>query len=114
MANKSVDKVAVATKHPGVFMQTSELVAETGEVIPKSPKNEIVDKDVDEEEKTESSAPTTPEEVKTDEDDDDEMNVEWRKRFVISCTLHNIGSRVPTIVLHFLYLLTNYLLLLVR
>ena len=82
MANKSVDKVAVATKHPGVFMQTSELEAETGEVLPKSPKNEVVvEKDVDEEEKTESSAPTTPEEVKTDDDDDDEeMNVEWRKR----------------------------------
>ena len=26
-----VDKVAVATKHPGVFMETVEMVAETGE-----------------------------------------------------------------------------------
>ena len=34
MSNKSVNKVAVATKHPGVFMQTTELETETGQELP--------------------------------------------------------------------------------
>lgn len=37
-----VDKVAVATKHPGVFVQTSELEAETGTKLPTGIQNDLV------------------------------------------------------------------------
>ena len=48
-SNKSpvVDKVAVASKHPGVFMETSELEAETGTKLPPNlpKKKPVITKD---------------------------------------------------------------------
>jgi hypothetical protein len=72
MANKSVNKVAVATKHPGVFMQTSELETETGQVLST--------KAVDIDEKTEDfqlekNETEVPEEIEFDEEEEEEMNL---------------------------------------
>ena len=39
-----VDKVAVATKHPGVFVETSELEAETGASLPTGIEMKVMNK----------------------------------------------------------------------
>ena len=48
-SGKNVDKVAVAVKHPGVFMETSELEAETGQKLSTPEKAKMPDSPVKEE-----------------------------------------------------------------
>ena len=68
MSNKSVNKVAVATKHPGVFMQTAELETETGQVLPRV-------ETVTENSPGDKGEPELDTEAELDEEEEEELNL---------------------------------------